>query len=55
MTTAEWECTVCRATNRRLVADDAKGADDRCVTCRERHVIEPDERPVRWNARRFTT
>jgi hypothetical protein len=50
MTTAEWQCTVCGATNRRLVPLGATRAEDRCVTCHTRHVIERDDRPVRWNA-----
>ena len=50
MKTAEWNCTKCGATNRKLVADDASVADDRCVTCRARHQITEDVRPVRWNA-----
>jgi hypothetical protein len=24
---------------------------DRCVTCHSAHIVEVDERPVRWNAR----
>lgn len=50
MITAEWTCTKCGATNRKLVPPDAKRVADRCVTCHTRHVIEPDERPVRWQA-----
>lgn len=48
--TAEWNCTACGATNRKLVAPDQTDAEDRCVTCRTRHVITKDPRPVRWQA-----
>jgi hypothetical protein len=51
MKTAEWQCTACNATNRRLVPDDATTATDRCVTCHTRHIIEIENRPVRWSAR----
>ncbi len=50
MTTAEWTCTVCGVTNRRLVADDAAEAEDRCVSCRTVHRVTKDPRPVRWQA-----
>jgi len=50
-TTAEWICTRCGSTNRRLVPDAATRAEDVCVTCHARHVLEPDSRPVRWRAR----
>jgi DNA-directed RNA polymerase subunit RPC12/RpoP len=50
LTTAEWICTRCGATNRRLVPGDAADADDRCVTCRLRHHLTKGDRPVRWNA-----
>ena len=49
--TAEWNCTRCGTTNRKLVPADSTRALDRCVHCGARHVIEPDARPVRWNAR----
>ena len=51
MTTAEWICTRCGSTNRRLVADGELHATDSCVTCHTPHDIEADARPVRWNAR----
>ena len=51
MKTAEWQCTVCGATNRKLVPDAARRATDRCVTCHTAHQIEEADRPVRWNAR----
>jgi len=50
MKTAEWTCTSCGATNRKLVVDTATRATDRCVTCHRRHVIQQGERPVRWQA-----
>lgn len=50
MHTAEWICSKCGATNRRLVADDATAAEDRCVSCHTRHRLSKDERPVRWQA-----
>jgi hypothetical protein len=50
-TTAEWICTRCGSTNRRLVPDDAERAADVCVTCHTAHEIQRDERPVRWRAR----
>lgn len=49
-TTAEWLCTRCGATNRRLVPAGATEAEDRCVTCHLRHRITAEERPVRWKA-----
>jgi DNA-directed RNA polymerase subunit RPC12/RpoP len=50
-TTAEWICTRCGATNRKLVALRTSQIGDRCVTCHARHIVEPDIRPVRWKAR----
>lgn len=49
--TAEWICTRCGSTNRRLVLAGATRAADACVTCHARHELRPDERPVRWQAR----
>jgi len=49
-TTAEWLCTRCGSTNRRLVPAGATRAEDVCLRCRTRHEIEADDRPVRWNA-----
>jgi len=49
--TAEWQCTRCDATNRRLVAAKATEAKDRCVSCGAKHVLHPGETPVRWDAR----
>ena len=50
-TTAEWICTRCGATNRRLVPAGATRAADACYTCHAKHEIEVDERPVRWKSR----
>ena len=49
--TAEWICTRCGATNRRLVPAAATRAEDECLQCHAEHAIERDARPVRWNAR----
>ena len=51
MKTAEWICTRCGSTNRRLVEDGERHATDACVTCHARHDIEAEARPVRWQAR----
>lgn len=48
--TAEWLCTRCGVTNRRLVEPAATTAKDRCVSCRQRHLIRIDDSPVRWQA-----
>jgi DNA-directed RNA polymerase subunit RPC12/RpoP len=50
-TTAEWICTRCGATNRKLVPISVTQTSDRCVTCHAEHMVELDSRPVRWNAR----
>jgi DNA-directed RNA polymerase subunit RPC12/RpoP len=49
--TAEWNCTRCGTTNRKLVPADTRQTTDRCDHCGAIHVIEPGERPVRWMAR----
>jgi hypothetical protein len=49
--TAEWLCTRCGSTNRRLVLPRAPEAGDRCVHCHTRHRITRSERPIRWEAR----
>ena len=49
--TAEWLCTRCGATNRKLVPAGFKTTTDRCVTCHAHHVVELNRRPVRWSAR----
>jgi len=50
ITTAEWICTRCGSTNRRLVPATARQAEDVCLRCHTRHIIEPEPRPVRWRA-----
>jgi DNA-directed RNA polymerase subunit RPC12/RpoP len=50
-TTAEWNCTRCGTTNRKLVAAGTARTADRCTHCGARHIVEPDTRPVRWRAR----
>jgi DNA-directed RNA polymerase subunit RPC12/RpoP len=49
--TAEWLCTRCGSTNRKLVSADTTRAKDRCVTCGTKHDVVPGETPVRWDAR----
>jgi DNA-directed RNA polymerase subunit RPC12/RpoP len=49
--TAEWNCTRCGTTNRKLVPLTDERATDRCTHCGARHTIEPGIRPVRWSAR----
>jgi len=48
--TAEWICTRCGSTNRRLVPAGVTRADDSCVSCHTPHAIEAEARPVRWRA-----
>jgi DNA-directed RNA polymerase subunit RPC12/RpoP len=48
--TAEWLCTRCGTSNRKLVMDEADRAVDRCQHCGARHVIRPGLRPVRWES-----
>jgi hypothetical protein len=49
-TTAEWICTRCGSTNRKLIPLRITRTVDRCVTCHTEHVVELDSRPVRWRA-----
>ncbi len=49
--TAEWNCTKCSVTNRKLVPRGTTEAKDRCVHCRAWHLVSPGERPIRWRAR----
>ena len=49
--TAEWNCTRCGTTNRKLVAATTTRTVDSCNHCHARHIVEPGARPVRWNAR----
>jgi len=48
--TAEWICTRCGSTNRKLVADGASRATDECLTCHVKHELTPEPSPVRWRA-----
>jgi DNA-directed RNA polymerase subunit RPC12/RpoP len=48
--TAEWLCTRCGTSNRKLVPDGTERSVDRCQHCRARHVIRPGPRPVRWES-----
>jgi hypothetical protein len=50
-TTAEWICTRCGSTNRRLLAATTREAVDKCLHCQTAHQIVPGERPVRWDAK----
>ena len=50
-TTAEWICTRCGSINRILVPRTTSRTLDRCVHCRATHILEPGQRPVRWDAR----
>jgi hypothetical protein len=49
--TAEWQCTRCGSTNRKLVPAGTTRVVDRCVSCHAKHELTPGSRPVRWNAR----
>jgi DNA-directed RNA polymerase subunit RPC12/RpoP len=49
--TAEWNCTRCGATNRKLLAADLTETLDRCLHCKAKHVVTRGERNVRWEAR----
>lgn len=49
--TAEWNCTRCGTTNRKLLDADATTTADRCVHCKARHVVTRGERNVRWEAK----
>lgn len=50
MITAEWLCTNCGATNRKLTPPRTARVKDRCMSCGSKHVIEPGDTPVRWRA-----
>ncbi|HEX5385573.1 MAG TPA: zinc ribbon domain-containing protein [Gemmatimonadales bacterium] len=49
--TAEWNCTRCGTTNRKLVPAGTSRTTDRCEHCGARHVLMRGDRPVRWTAR----
>ncbi len=48
--TAEWICTNCGSTNRKLVPFGVEEIEDRCVSCGKKHDVRINERPVRWDA-----
>ena len=48
--TAEWLCSRCGVTNRRLVAPGTAEARDRCMSCGMQHTLRPGDTPVRWRA-----
>ncbi len=48
--TAEWQCTRCAVTNRKLVLATTREIMDTCMHCGLRHIVRPDSRPVRWRA-----
>ena len=50
MKTAEWICTNCGVTNRKLVAGNVVETKDKCVTCKAKHQVAEGSRPVRWSA-----
>jgi hypothetical protein len=49
--TAEWQCTRCATTNRRLVGPGEAHAEDRCMHCKLAHTIARGATPVRWTAK----
>jgi hypothetical protein len=49
--TAEWQCTRCGSTNRKLVGAAITRTTDRCVSCHARHEVAREARPVRWGAK----
>jgi DNA-directed RNA polymerase subunit RPC12/RpoP len=49
--TAEWNCTRCGTTNRKLVPLTDERTSDRCTHCGAPHIVERDVRRVRWLAR----
>ena len=50
MTTAEWKCTKCGVTNRKLVPNPTDVVRDKCVTCGAKHEVRPGQRPAFWEA-----
>lgn len=48
--TAEWQCTRCDATNRRLLPLRSRQGKDVCVHCHLKHRITKGDTPVRWMA-----
>jgi hypothetical protein len=48
---AEWICTRCGSTNRKLVPASQTESTDRCVSCKTSHLVRVGTRPVRWDAK----
>lgn len=48
--TAEWLCTRCGVTNRKLVEPGSTEILDQCLHCGLKHRIRPADSPVRWRA-----
>lgn len=48
--TAEWLCTRCGVTNRKLVEPGTREVRDHCLHCGLTHRVRPDDSPVRWRA-----
>ena len=53
MKSAEWICTKCGTTNRKLIRPSMLTHSDRCITCKQQHTIVPGKRPIRWEATRL--
>lgn len=49
--TAEWICTRCGSTNRKLVPRGTDEIIDRCLSCKTSHIVRMGKRPVRWEAK----
>ena len=49
--TAEWICTRCGSTNRKLVPVSETESTDRCISCKTPHLVRISARPVRWDAK----
>ena len=49
--TAEWICTRCGSTNRKLVPVSLTESTDRCLSCKAAHDVRISARPVRWDAK----
>ena len=50
-TTAEWTCTRCGSTNRKLVPVATEEFEDDCVSCHAEHEMKRPERLTRWRAK----
>lgn len=49
--TAEWICTRCGTTNRKLVPVGVNQVIDRCLSCKTPHNVQASPRPTRWEAK----